>query len=117
MTGTATCLITPNQAAGTVTLTATFAGDALFDASSASTMFTVTKEETTLKFTASSPTVLANGQSATFSATLKEDGTTPISGRSVTITLGSGAGAQSCTGTTNSTATASCTIVVKEGVA
>jgi len=61
VTGTATCLITPNQAAGTVTLTATFAGDALFDASSASTMFTVTKEETTLKFTASSPTVLANG--------------------------------------------------------
>jgi hypothetical protein len=113
-TGTATCLITPNQAAGPVTLTATFAGDALFGGSSASTTFTVTKEETTLKFTASSPTMLANGQSATFSATLKEDGTTPISGRSVMITLGNGGGAQSCTGTSNSSGTASCTIVVNE---
>jgi hypothetical protein len=113
-TGTATCLITPNQAAGPDTLTATFAGDASFGGSSASTTFTITKEETTLKFTASSPTLIANGQAATFAATLKEDGTTAISGRAVTITLGSGAGAQSCTGTTNSSGTASCTINVNQ---
>jgi hypothetical protein len=114
VTGTATCLITPNQPAGTVTLTATFAGDASFAGSSASTTFTVTKEETTLKFTATSPTLLASGQPATFSATLKEDGVTPISGRTVTITLGSGAGAQSCAVTTDSSGTANCTITVNQ---
>ncbi len=115
VTGTATCLITPNQPAGTVTLTATFAGDASFAGSSASTnRFTVTKEETTLKFTATSPTLLASGQLATFSATLKEDGVTPISGRTVTITLGSGAGTQSCAVTTDSSGTASCTITVNQ---
>jgi hypothetical protein len=114
VTGTATCLITPNQPAGTVTLTATFAGDASFAGSSASTTFIVTKEETTLKFTATSPTLLASGQPATFSATLKEDGVTPISGRTVTITLGSGAGAQSCAVTTDSSGTANCTITVNQ---
>ncbi len=112
--GTAACLITPSQAAGQVTLAATFAGDASFGGSSASTTFTVTKEETTLTFTAGSPTLIANGQPATFAAALKEDGTTAISGRAVTITLGSGVGAQSCTGTTNSSGTASCTINVNQ---
>jgi hypothetical protein len=113
-TGTATCSLTPNQPAGPQTLTATFAGDSTFGPSSASTTFTVTKEETVTKFTATSPTVLANGTPATFSATLKEDGVTPISGRTLTFTLGSGAGAQSCSGTTNASGTASCTIVVNQ---
>src|SRR2546425_9844516 len=70
-TGTATCSLTPNQPAGTFTLTATFAGDSTFGPSSASTTFTVTKEETVTKFTATSPTLLANGMPATFSATLR----------------------------------------------
>lgn len=113
-TGTATCSLTPTLAAGTYTLTATFAGDSTFGPSSASTTFTVTLEETVTKFTATSPTVLANGKPATFSATLKEDGVTPISGRTLTFTLGSGSGAQSCTGTTNASGTASCTIVVSQ---
>ena len=113
-TGTASCLITPNQAAGPVTLTATFAGDAAFAASSASTPFTVTREETVTKFTAASPTLLANGSSATFSATLKEDGLTPIPGRTLTFTLGSGAGAQSCSGPTGASGAANCSIVVNQ---
>jgi hypothetical protein len=44
------------------------------------------------------------------SAVLKEDGTTPIGGRTVTFTLGSGSSAQSCTGSTDLTGTAACTI-------
>ena len=56
--------------------------------------------------------VLADNHPANFSATLKRAGTTPISSESVTITLGSGTGAQSCTGTTDSSGTATCTIVV-----
>jgi hypothetical protein len=108
--GIATCTVTPNQPAGPVSLTANFAGDSFFQGASAATTFTVTREETTLKFTASSPTVIANGHPATFSAVLKEDGITPIPGRSVTITLG----AQSCVGTTDGTGTASCTILVSQ---
>jgi hypothetical protein len=54
--------------------------------------------------------VIANGHPTTFSATLKEDGVTAIAGRSVTITLGTGSTAQTCTGTTDATGTASCSI-------
>ena len=95
-------------------MTATFAGESLFEPSSASTPFTVTKEETVTQFTATSPILFANGNSATFSATLKEDGVTPISGSTLTFTLGSGAGAQTCSGTTNAGGTASCSIVVNQ---
>lgn len=109
--GLATCSITPNQAAGGYTLTATFAGDAFYSGSSTSTPFTITKEETTVKFTASSPTVIANGFSTTFSATLLEDGTTAVSGRMITITIG----LQSClTGATDLTGTASCPITLSQ---
>lgn len=108
--GIASCTITPNQPAGIVPLTASFTGDGFYQGSSTATSFTVTKEETTLKFAVSSPTVIANGHPTTFSAVLKEDGVTPIFGRSVTITLG----AQSCIGTTDGTGTASCTIVVSQ---
>ena len=109
--GLATCSITPNQPAGGYMLTATFAGDAFYSGSNTSTPFTITKEETTTKFTTSSPTVIANGFPATFSATLLEDGTTPISGRSITITIGT----QSClTGLTNLAGTASCSITLSQ---
>lgn len=105
--GVATCSITPNQAAGAYTLTASFAGDMFYLPSTASTMFTITKEEDTVKFASGSPTVIANGHSTTFSATLIEDGVTPIVGRSFTISIGS----QSCTaGPTDPTGTASCPI-------
>jgi hypothetical protein len=106
--GLATCQITPNQAAGPYTITATFAGDAFYLPSSTSAAFTINKEETTTKFTVSSPTVIADGHPTTFSATLLEDGVSPIQGRTITITIG----AQSCpAGPTDLTGTASCTIV------
>lgn len=106
--GTATCSITPGEAAGTYPLTATFAGDAADLSASATGSYTVTHEETTLAYTG--PTKAANGVSLTLSGILKEDGSTPIGGRAVVFTLGSGAAAQSCTGTTDSTGSASCTI-------
>ncbi len=72
------------------------------------TGLTVTHEEDTTKFTSSSPTVIANGHPTTFSATLLEDGVTPIKGRTITISIGS----QSCSaGPTDTTGTASCIIV------
>lgn len=107
-TGRAACSIVLNQLPGPYTVTATFAGDARYKASSTSTPFTITKEETTTTYTG--PTVIANGVSTHFTAVLKEDGTVPIQGRSMTITLGSGATTQSCSGTTDSTGTAGCDI-------
>lgn len=106
--GVASCSITPGEAAGTYPLTASFGGDAADLPASATGSYTVTHEETTLTYTG--PTKAANGASLTLSGTLKEDGATPIAGRSVVFTLGAGANAQSCTGTTDSAGSASCTI-------
>ncbi len=107
-TGVAACDITPREAAGGYPLTATFAGDATHNGTSATSTFTVTHEETTLTYTG--PTKTADGQPITLSGVLKEDGTTPIAGRTVTFTLGSGVTSQSCAGTTNAAGSASCTI-------
>jgi hypothetical protein len=87
---------------------ASFAGDPAHQASSASAPFTVTHEETTLAYTGQ--TQIANGSPATLSGVLKEDGTTPVAGRTVSFTLGSGTGAQPCSGTTDASGSASCTI-------
>lgn len=106
--GAASCSLTPHEAAGSYPLTASFAGDATHNPTSASSTFTVTHEETTLAYTG--PTKTADGQPITLSGVLKEDGTTPIAGRTVTFTLGSGPTSQSCSGTTNAAGSASCTI-------
>jgi hypothetical protein len=111
--GLLSCPITPNQVPGPYTITATFAGDAFYSPSNTSAAFTVTKEQTATSFTVSSPTVIANGHSTTFSAALLEDGVTPIVGRAVTITIG----AQSCiTPATDATGTASCPILISQAL-
>ncbi|HEV2639495.1 MAG TPA: choice-of-anchor P family protein [Actinocrinis sp.] len=107
-TGLASCSITPNEAAGTYQLTAAFAGDATDLPSGATTNFTVTHEETSVQYTG--PTHAADGAPITLSGVLKEDGATPIAGRTLALTIGSGGSAQSCTGTTNASGSASCTI-------
>jgi len=106
--GSVSCSITPGEAAGSYTLNASFAGSASDQPASAAAPFTVTREETTLVYTGSAHA--ANGRPYTLSGTLKEDGATPIAGRTVTFTLGSGASAQSCTGTTDAAGNASCTL-------
>ncbi len=105
--GFASCDVLLNQVPGSYTVTASFAGDSVYGASSDSTPFDLTREETTLTYTG--PTViLANASSLTVSATLLEDGAVPPSpsGQTVTFTLG----AQSCSGTTDASGNASCTI-------
>jgi hypothetical protein len=106
--GAASCSLTPGEPAGGYPLVASFAGDATHLASSATSTFTVTHEETTLTYTG--PAKAANGAPLTLSGVLLEDGSSPISGRTVTFTLGSGASAQSCDGVTDATGAASCTI-------
>ncbi len=110
--GSASCSFVINQVMGVYPLTASYAGDATHLPSSFSGSYTVAKEDTTTTYTG--PTLLANGSTVTLSATLLEDGTTPIPGEIVTITLGSGITAQSCSGVTDAAGNASCTLVVNQ---
>lgn len=114
--GTASCSITPTQAAGTVNMVTSFAGDVDYESSSDTDAFVITKEESTTTFTG--PTVILAGSSgATMTAQLVEDGANdddgdggspaPIpSGQTITFTLG----AQSCSAVTNAAGVAACTI-------
>lgn len=107
--GEATCRITPSEPAGLLTATAYFAGDGNYLSSTTNSLFTVTREETTMTYTG--PTVIAQGNPVTLSGLLREDGTTPISGRTLTLTLGVGATAQACTSTpTDAAGNAHCTV-------
>lgn len=107
--GRATCSVTPQEAAGAATATATYDGDASTQPSTDSTTFTVTREQTTLDYTGD--TVILNGGTAHASARLTEDDGAPaLAGRSVVFTLGSGTSAQTCTGLTDATGTAACDI-------
>jgi hypothetical protein len=107
--GNASCSITPTEAAATFTVSASFAGDGNYRSSDVSNPFVVTKEETTTAYTG--PTAILQAHSVTLSGQLLEDGTKPISGRSLTLTLGSGASAESCTTpATDSAGNAGCSV-------
>lgn len=103
--GRAACDVVPNQPAGTVRISATFAGDAGYLGSTDSRPFEITRQETTTTYTG--PQVIAAGQPVTLTGrVVEESGPVAVVGRAVTLTLGS----QSCTGTTDGAGTASCTI-------
>ncbi len=107
--GKAACTIIPSEPASAPGVTATFAGDGNYLPSTQSAVFTVTKEETTTTYTG--PTVIAQGNPVTLSGRLLEDGVTPIGGRTLTLTLGSGVGSQQCTtSATDVAGNATCTI-------
>jgi hypothetical protein len=108
-TGEAACTIIPSEAAGPFTVTAVFTGDGNYLDSTDSKPFAVTREETTTTYTG--PTVIAQGNPVTLSGRLLEDGITPIAGRTLTLTIGSGLGSQNCvTGTTDASGNAACTV-------
>jgi hypothetical protein len=69
--------------------------------------FVITPAPTTVTYTGA--TTATNGSAVTLSSTLKSNGT-PLSGQPLTLTLGSGKTAQSCTATTNASGAASCSI-------
>jgi hypothetical protein len=106
-TGTATCAVTPSEAAGTYTVTASFSGTTQYLPSSTSAGFTVTREETALAYTG--PTIIANNQPVTVSGVLTTD-SAPLSGRPVTFSIGTGPTTQTCTATSAPSGSASCTI-------
>jgi hypothetical protein len=105
--GVATCPITPTEAAGGYTLAASFAGTSSLAGASSSNTFQVTLEESSLSYTGATSGVA--GQPFTMSGTLTTDDPaagTGLSGKTVSFTLGS----QSCSGTTDSSGDASCTL-------
>lgn len=107
--GNASCTITPSEAAATYSVAASFPGDTDYRPSSATQPFVVTREETTTAYTG--PIAVLQGRPVTLVGQLLEDGTTPIAGRTLTLTLGSGASAESCvTGATDVSGTASCPV-------
>ncbi|HKW72471.1 MAG TPA: PKD domain-containing protein [Candidatus Dormibacteraeota bacterium] len=110
--GAASCDLALTLQSGAYTVTAHFAQTDKFAAASTSAAFTVSKEETSLTYTG--PQAVEAGSSATFSASLAEDGKPPIAGRTVTFTLGSGPTKQTCSATTNATGVASCSISVAQ---
>lgn len=115
--GTVSCMIIVSEPSGpwpasaTYPITASFASEGYYRSASTSNTFTVTHQLDSLSYTGA--TEVANGYPATLSGTLLETGMLgikPIAGRTVTFKLGSGAKAQSCSGTTDAAGSASCTI-------
>jgi hypothetical protein len=110
-TGAATCLITPGESAGTYSLAGSFAGDATNLGSNGTASFKVTHEETALAY--NGPQTAINGQPFTLSGQLTTDDPTldtALAGKTVTFTLGTASGAQTCSATTDSTGSATCSI-------
>jgi hypothetical protein len=114
-TGTATCVITPGEAASSYTLTASFAGDSAHatpvGSSSTSSSFVVAPDTSTLTYTGA--TAAVNGQGVTLSGILTTDNPsagTPLLSKVVTFTVGAGPSAQSCSGITDATGAVSCAI-------
>ena len=109
--GVATCSITPSEKAGSYTLAASFAGTSSLAGVNNSNTFQVTLEESSLSYTGD--TSGTAGQPFTMSGTLTTDDPaagTGLNGKTVAFMLGSGSGAQSCSGTTDSSGNASCTL-------
>ena len=104
----ARCQITLNQDPGSSTVTARFDGDVSHAPSSTSSPFRITREETTIHYTGD--TLIAQGLTAHMAGVLREDDIAPISGATVTFTLGSGPNAQTCPASTDLTGTANCDI-------
>jgi hypothetical protein len=107
--GVAACSITLNQAPGSYTVRASFAGSANQQASSDSRGFTITAVATVTEYTGE--TTQNYHDIANLSATLVAEGASaPIPGQTITFTLGT----QSCAGTTGATGVAACSIVLNQ---
>ena len=116
--GAAACSIASvSQNAGASSVSASFAGNASFLASSAGPVaVTVVAAPTTLTY--NGPITFTNGSSATLSAVLTiTAGGSPVVGVAILFTLGSGGTAQTCSGLTGANGTATCTIATVNQIA
>jgi hypothetical protein len=113
--GVATCSITPTQPAGSYQLVASYAGSSVPFLSPVNTgaPFAVTLEQDSLTY--AGPLTASRGSPLVLSAAMTTDdpsANTVLSGRTVRLTLGSGATAQECNGYTDATGVASCIVIV-----
>ena len=100
--------------AGSCTITASQTGNANVNpAADVSQTFAIAKEKTATAYTGATGSVLY-GTTITLSGTLKTIGGAAIPGETLTLTFGSEPGAQTCTGTTNASGSASCTVTVHQ---
>ena len=106
--GTASCFITPQTAPGSYAVAVTFAGDGRHLAAQADGTVVITPEQTTLAIT-SSPAL--EGGSGVAHAVLREDGSLPIAGRSITFR----AGGQTFSATTDDAGVATVTLGLAAG--
>lgn len=116
-TGLASCNLVLS-ASGTYTVYANFYDSGIYEDSSTSATGTITKTGTTVVYSGRTTSVVgqtaahaifARGQGATLAAHLVSSASAAIAGRSVTLTVGTGSKAESCTGSTSSTGDVSCT--------
>lgn len=106
--GVARCVLVAHQQPGPTTLTVRYLGAGHDAASSLFQAFTVNQQFTEVVYTG--PRRVANGVPAHLSGVLRERGGPPIAGRRLRLALGTGGNRQECTGTTDSSGTARCTI-------
>lgn len=107
-TGLAICSITPIVPVGTYPVTVAYGGDGRYRPTSATATFRVTHEQTTIRYTGD--TDFVNGSGGHLGGILLEDDLVPITGRTVTLVLGTGPTAQTCTDVTDVNGAADCTI-------
>lgn len=109
--GVATCTIddVSQPVAANVPLSVEYAGNTVLQPSSTELDLAL-QTPTTVAFT--SPEYVANGENATLTAVLTDYRDRPVEGSPVTLTIGAGANAQECTGTTNGAGEAACAIEV-----
>jgi hypothetical protein len=111
--GVATCSITPSLAAGAYQVVASFAGSSIpfLGGVNTSAPFTVTHEQDGLVYAGAASVVV--GQPFVLSGALTTDDpatATPLAGKTVVLTLGSGSAAQTCSGVTDPSGFVACTI-------
>lgn len=107
--GHATANITLQGPPGSGTLQAQFAGDAAFQANSASAPFTVEGEKTALVFDSTNPTSGQTTDSVKVGATLKDDDGTAVVGKVISFSIG----AASANATTDNNGHASANITLQ----
>jgi hypothetical protein len=114
-TGLASCALTPPQAAGAYQLVVSYAGSSVpfLAPINLGVPFTVTPEQDVLTYTG--PSSGTAGQRLVLSSVLTTDdpaAATPVPGRGIVLTLGSGPSAVSCTAVSDATGSAACPVVV-----
>jgi hypothetical protein len=115
LSGVATCSLTPAQLAGSYQITASYVGSSVpfLAPVNATAPFTVTLEQDSLTYTGTSTATI--GQPLVLSGAMTTDDPsagTPLTGKTLRLTLGTGTAAQACTGLTNASGTASCVVIV-----